>query len=126
MVIGLESVTRDYTSPGSLSLAAASRRPLCASAGRRTLSPPGGHMTRRIAIALATGVLLFFRAAASDTALDAQGGQPAGRSIGRITTRGDLIVFELADGVLGTSNLFDLEKRTLRFTPATTGYRVEN
>ena len=55
----------------------------------------------------------------------AQGGQPPGRSIGTITTRGDLIVFELNEGALGRANMFDLEKRTVRFSPAPGGYRVE-
>ena len=48
----------------------------------------------------------------------AQGGQPPGRSIGTISTRGDLIVLELNEGALGTANMFDLEKRTVRFSPA--------
>ena len=56
----------------------------------------------------------------------AQGGsQQPGRSIGKISTQGDLIVFELNDGALGHANMFDLEKRTLRFFPVATGYQVE-
>ena len=55
----------------------------------------------------------------------AQGGQAPGRSIGTISTRGDLIVFELNDGALGTANMFDLQKRTVRFTPGPGGYRAE-
>ena len=55
----------------------------------------------------------------------AQGGQPPGRSIGTISTRGDLIVLELNEGALGTANMFDLEKRTVRFSPAAGGYRAE-
>jgi len=55
----------------------------------------------------------------------AQGGQAPGRSIGRITTRDNLIVFEVAEDALGRANLFDLEKRTLRFSPVAGGYRAE-
>ena len=56
----------------------------------------------------------------------AQGGQAPGRSIGTITTRDNLIVFELNEGALGRANMFDLDRRTLRFTPGPGGYRVEN
>src|SRR5262245_49685341 len=55
----------------------------------------------------------------------AQANQQPGRSIGTISTRGDLIVLELQDGVLGRANMFDLEKRTLRFSPVAGGYQVE-
>lgn len=57
--------------------------------------------------------------------MHAQGGQAPGRSIGTISTRGDLIVFELNEGALGTANMFDLQKRTVRFTPGPGGYRAE-
>ncbi len=56
----------------------------------------------------------------------AQSRQEPGRSIGTITTQGNLIVMTLNDGVLGKANLFDLAHRTLRFTPDGGGYRVEN
>ena len=56
----------------------------------------------------------------------AQNQEPAGKPIGSISTRGDLIVLTLDEGVLGHSNLFDLAKHTLRFTPDSGGYRVEN
>jgi hypothetical protein len=55
--------------------------------------------------------------------------QPAperGRSIGTISTQGDLIVMTLDEGALGAANLFDLAGRTLRFTPDAGGYRGEN
>jgi hypothetical protein len=55
-----------------------------------------------------------------------QGRQELGKSIGSITTQGNLIVFTLDDGALGHANLFDLVKHTLRFTPEAGGYRVEN
>lgn len=56
----------------------------------------------------------------------AQGQQEPGKPIGTISTRGDLIVMKLDDGVLPKAKLFDLGKRTLRFTPDGAGYRVEN
>ena len=49
-----------------------------------------------------------------------------GRSIGKVSTAGDLILLELDDGVLGKQNLFDLSDRTLRFTPSRSQYRVES
>lgn len=49
-----------------------------------------------------------------------------GRSIGKVSVMGDLIVVELNEGVLGKANLFDLAGRTLRFTPEGAGYRIEN
>src|SRR3989441_9145461 len=55
-----------------------------------------------------------------------QGPQEPGRSIGTITTQGDLIVMTLNVGVFGKSNMFDLVRHTLRFMPEGTGYRAEN
>ena len=52
--------------------------------------------------------------------------QEPGRSIGTVTTQGNLIVMTLNDGALGRANLFDLARHTLRFTPAEDGYRGEN
>jgi hypothetical protein len=49
-----------------------------------------------------------------------------GRSIGKVSTKGNLIVVELNDGALGRSNLFNLTGRTLRFTPGGSGYRIDN
>jgi hypothetical protein len=51
--------------------------------------------------------------------------QVSGRKIGNITTRGNIIQLELDAGVI-TDHLFDLDKRTIRFTPATAGFRAEN
>ena len=48
-----------------------------------------------------------------------------GRSIGKVSTKGNLIVLELDDDTLGASNLFDLQNRTLRFMPAGSRYRVQ-
>lgn len=59
-------------------------------------------------------------------ALLAQRGQAPGKSIGRVSTTGDLIVLTLDAGVLGRANLFDLVKHTLRFTPDGAGYRADN
>jgi hypothetical protein len=52
--------------------------------------------------------------------------EAAGRSIGKVSTNGDLIVIELDRAALGQPNLFDLVGRTLRFSPAGSGYRVRN
>ncbi|HEY2974626.1 MAG TPA: hypothetical protein VGJ48_19080 [Pyrinomonadaceae bacterium] len=49
-----------------------------------------------------------------------------GRSIGTVTTQGDLVVMTLNEGVFGKANMFDLARKTLRFTPDGTGYRAEN
>lgn len=49
-----------------------------------------------------------------------------GHSIGKVSTKGDLIVMELNDGALGSANLFDLTGHTLRFTPEGSRYRVES
>jgi len=57
------------------------------------------------------------------------GAQPSpepGHSIGTISTRGKLIVMELDRDVLGHANLFNLDHRTLRFTPEGGGYRISN
>ena len=48
-----------------------------------------------------------------------------GKSIGSVSTHGNLIVVTLNDRVLGRANLFDLAGRTVRFTPDGAGYRVE-
>ena len=57
----------------------------------------------------------------------AQARQEPGHSIGTIATEGELIVMTLNEGVLGKANMFDLARRTVRFTPqAGGGYRIEN
>src|SRR5881275_1546916 len=53
-----------------------------------------------------------------------QGRQEPGRSIGTITTQGDLIVMTLNEGVFGKANMFGIARRTLRFTPEGAGYRA--
>jgi hypothetical protein len=52
--------------------------------------------------------------------------QVPGRKIGNVTTSGNVIVLELDSGVIANHNLFDLDQRTLRFTPVAGGFRVEN
>jgi hypothetical protein len=49
-----------------------------------------------------------------------------GRSLGKVTVRGKLVVVELKAGALGKANLFDLTGRTLRFVRDGARYRVEN
>jgi hypothetical protein len=51
--------------------------------------------------------------------------QVPGRRIGNVTTSGNIIQLELDEGVVA-QNLFDLDKRTLRFTPVAGGFRAEN
>jgi hypothetical protein len=58
----------------------------------------------------------------------AQEGDQPGHSIGKVSVLGHLILMELNEGAFGHQNLFDLDRRTLRFTPAAdgSGYRIEN
>ena len=56
----------------------------------------------------------------------AQQNDAPGHSIGKVSLKGDLIVMELDEDVLGKTNLFDLADHTLRFTPEGSLYRVEN
>ena len=52
--------------------------------------------------------------------------QVPGRKIGNITTKGNLVLLELDEGVIGNQNLFDLDNRTIRFTPTSGGFHAEN
>src|SRR5262245_8153269 len=52
--------------------------------------------------------------------------QVAGRKVGNVTTRGDIIQLELDENVIADQHLFDLDRRTIRFTPANGGFRAEN
>jgi hypothetical protein len=56
----------------------------------------------------------------------AQGWEAPGKAIGKVSVAGSLILLELDEGALGEQKLFDLGQRTVRFTPAGAGYRVEN
>jgi hypothetical protein len=49
-----------------------------------------------------------------------------GRPIGKVTTIGNLIHLQLDSGAIAPERLFDLDHRTLRFTPDGNGYRIEN
>jgi hypothetical protein len=68
-----------------------------------------------------TALLLLFA-----SLLGAQPRQEPGKPIGKVSTKGDLIVLELDEGAPGASSLFDLDRRTLRFTPEGGGYRAES
>jgi hypothetical protein len=59
-------------------------------------------------------------------AVHAQGREEPGKSIGKVSVVGNLILMELNKDALGRQNLFDLARHTLRFTPEGAGYRVEN
>ena len=83
-------------------------------------------MTAIYRILRAAAMSLLFITGLGDRSTFAQPRQEPGRSIGTITTQGDLIVMTLEENVLGSANLFDLAGRTLRFTPAVGGYRGEN
>src|SRR5262245_15838041 len=52
--------------------------------------------------------------------------QVAGRTIGNIKAQGDIIQLELDENVIADHHLFDLDRRTIRFTPANGGFRAEN
>ena len=71
---------------------------------------------RRVPVLLAIGALPL--------SLPAQ--RQPGHSIGKVTTIGNLIHLELDSGAVSPERLFDLDHRTLRFTPEGDGYRVEN
>ena len=60
------------------------------------------------------------------TAARAQERDEPGKPIGKVSVVGNLILMELDEGALGQENLFDLGRHTLRFTPGSGGYRVEN
>lgn len=59
-------------------------------------------------------------------ALLGQEREEQGRSIGKVSVLGKLILIDLNSGALGQENLFNLDRSTLRFTPGQGGYRVEH
>jgi len=71
-------------------------------------------------------VLCVFGVLSRGSVTYSQARQEPGRSIGTVTTQGDLIVMTLNEGVFGKANMFDLVRHTLRFTPEGAGYRAEN
>jgi len=81
----------------------------------------GRQFLLRVGFLIIVGGVLLLQSVAH-----AQGWQEPGRSIGKISTEGNLIVMELDEGALGKANLFDLVGHTLRFIPDRQGYRVEN
>ncbi len=80
---------------------------------------PVGRLWRR-AVLVSCGLLLIVRLSY------ARQDDGSGHSIGKVSTKGGLIVMELDEGALGKANLFDLTGRTLRFTPENSRYRVES
>jgi hypothetical protein len=84
-------------------------------------------MTTLLRTCLALGALVAVMGTIRNArVVSPQGRQEPGKSIGAVSTRGDLVVLTLDDGALGTANMFDLTGRTLRFTPDGAGYRAEN
>jgi hypothetical protein len=71
----------------------------------------------RIFILVICGLLLTMTAT--------QARDDAGHSIGKVSTRGNVVVVELNEGALGKKNLFNLAGRTLRFIPQGRRYRVQ-
>jgi hypothetical protein len=69
--------------------------------------------------------LILFCAIATAILAPAQDRMTPGRSIGAVTTHGNLIIVTLNENALGKSHLFDLAHRTVRFTPDGTRYRAE-
>jgi hypothetical protein len=85
----------------------------------------GTYCLLRRGIFVLCGLMLCPGLAARSYAQEDDKDQP-GHAIGKVSTKGDLIVMELDEGALGKTNLFDLVGRTLRFTPQGSHYRVEN
>ncbi|MEO7042247.1 MAG: hypothetical protein ABI035_08305 [Gemmatimonadaceae bacterium] len=69
-------------------------------------------------------VLLLFAMTFSPLLAVAQ--REPGHSIGKVTVIRNLIGLELDSGVVAPERLFDLDHRTLRFTPQGSGYRIQN
>src|SRR5262245_58765489 len=83
------------------------------------------HRDRLSRVKLLVGALAIVVAVAGAAATVIQNRDAPGKSIGTVSTRGELIVLTLDAGALGQTNFFDLSRRTLRFRPDGTGYRVE-
>ena len=69
-------------------------------------------------------VLILLAFCAWPTALFAQ--RAPGKPIGKVKVIGNLIHLELDAGAVTPERLFDLDHRTLRYTPDGAGYRIEN
>src|SRR5207245_2344775 len=94
------------------------RRGYCIHALHSTGAAMSRHL-RQILLILAAALL-------ARTSAHAQEGERPGKPVGKVSVAGDLILLEMDEGALGKQNLFDLGRRTLRFTPQAGGYRVEN
>jgi hypothetical protein len=70
--------------------------------------------------------LLLYAVLVPLTSARAQEREAPGKPIGKVSVVGNLILMELDKDALGQQNLFDLSQHTLRFTPGSAGYRVEN
>jgi len=79
------------------------------------------RMHRRCLLA----TLLVFTSLVTTGVADAQEQELPGKSIGRVSVVGKLILVELDEGALGRQNLFDLGQHTLVFTPEGRGYRIK-
>ncbi len=74
--------------------------------------------TMMVASCVATAAMMAAAACAQDR-------MSPGKSLGTVTTRGNLILLTLNEDALGKPHLFDLEHHTVRFTPDGMRYRVE-
>ncbi len=84
-----------------------------------------GHPASRTVRSLRAGIALIVLPALFAAGARAQYEQQPGHSVGSVSTRGKLIVLTLNAGALGRTDIFDLAHHTLRFTPGTSGYRVQ-
>ena len=86
--------------------------------------------TKRISLQIqchaCAALLIVCATLAQGAAVLAQERDEQGKPIGKVSVVGKLILMELDEGALGRESLFDLDRRSLRFTPAHEGYRVEN
>ena len=95
------------------------------------LSELSGRSAAAIALsALVAGSLMAQQQRVNPDSNSERGGadvrQVPGKKIGTVTARGNIIHLELDAGAAAEHNLFDLDKRTIRFTPAPGGFRAEN
>lgn len=81
-------------------------------------------LSRRVGCRMVQALALTAAAVSATSALS-QGRMSPGKSIGTVTTHGNLIILTLNEDALGKPHLFDLAHRTLRFTPDRSRYRVE-
>jgi hypothetical protein len=98
----------------------------CSSSGMRgCTNGPTSRRVQRAGLSRRHAVLFVGAVLLSSGALHARSTDEPGRSIGRVSVKGKLIVVELSRGALGRANLFDLTGRTLRFTTQGSKYRIE-